>query len=72
MESLLSFCSFIILAQTRNVKQTFHKNLYPFLPLDFKLNEVIEINARRVDKIRLCGHLQRYKKIVKNTYIIYK
>ena len=27
-------------------------------------------NARRADKIRLCGHLRRYKKIVKNTYII--
>lgn len=29
-------------------------------------------NARRADKIRLCGHLGRYKKIVKKTYIIYK
>ena len=29
-------------------------------------------NARRADKIRLCGHLRRYKKIVKKTYIIYK
>ena len=28
-------------------------------------------NARRADKIRLCGHLRRYKKIVKKTYIIY-
>ena len=28
-------------------------------------------NARRADKIRLCGHLGRYKKIVKKTYIIY-
>ena len=28
-------------------------------------------NARRAYKIRLCGHLRRYKKIVKNTYIIY-
>ena len=27
-------------------------------------------NARRADKIRLCGHLGRYKKIVKKTYII--
>ena len=27
-------------------------------------------NARRADKIRLCGHLRRYKKIVKKTYII--
>ena len=27
-------------------------------------------NARRADKIRLCGHLSRYKKIVKKTYII--
>jgi len=29
-------------------------------------------NARRADKIKLCGHLRRYKKIVKKTYIIYK
>ena len=29
-------------------------------------------NARRADKIRLCGHLRRYKKIVKKTYIILK
>ena len=29
-------------------------------------------NARRADKIRLCGHLGRYKKIVKKTYIIFK
>jgi len=29
-------------------------------------------NARRADKIRLCGHLRRYKKIVKKTYIIYE
>ena len=29
-------------------------------------------NARRADKIRLCGHLGRYKKIVKKTYIISK
>ena len=29
-------------------------------------------NARRADKIRLCGHLRRYKKIVKKTYIIYQ
>ena len=28
-------------------------------------------NARRADKIRLCGHLGRYKKIVKKAYIIY-
>ena len=28
-------------------------------------------NTRRADKIRLCGHLRRYKKIVKKTYIIY-
>ena len=28
-------------------------------------------NARRADKIRLCGHLGRYKKIVKKTYIIF-
>ena len=28
-------------------------------------------NARRADKIKLCGHLRRYKKIVKKTYIIY-
>ena len=28
-------------------------------------------NARRADKIRLCGHLRRYKKIVKKAYIIY-
>ena len=28
-------------------------------------------NARRADKIRLCGHLRRYKKIVKKTYIIF-
>ena len=27
-------------------------------------------NASRADKIRLCGHLRRYKKIVKKTYII--
>lgn len=27
-------------------------------------------NARRADKIRLYGHLRRYKKIVKKTYII--
>ena len=27
-------------------------------------------NARRADKIRLCGHLRRYKKIVKKTYMI--
>ena len=27
-------------------------------------------NARRAYKIRLCGHLRRYKKIVKKTYII--
>ena len=27
-------------------------------------------NARRADKIRLCGHLRRYKKIVKKTNII--
>ena len=27
-------------------------------------------NARRADKIRLCGHLRRYKKIVKKIYII--
>ena len=25
-------------------------------------------NARRADKIMLCGHLRRYKKIVKKTY----
>ena len=29
-------------------------------------------NARRADKIRLCGHLRRYKKIVKKTYIIWR
>ena len=29
-------------------------------------------NARRAYKIRLCGHLRRYKKIVKKTYIIFK
>ena len=29
-------------------------------------------NASRADKIRLCGHLRRYKKIVKKTYIICK
>ena len=29
-------------------------------------------NARRAYKIRLCGHLRRYKKIVKKTYIIYQ
>ena len=29
-------------------------------------------NARRAHKIRLCGHLRRYKKIVKKTYIILK
>ena len=29
-------------------------------------------NARRAHKIRLCGHLRRYKKIVKKTYIIYE
>ena len=29
-------------------------------------------NARRADKIRLCGHLRRYKKIVKKIYIIYR
>ena len=29
-------------------------------------------NARRAYKIRLCGHLRRYKKIVKKTYIIYE
>ena len=29
-------------------------------------------NARRAHKIRLCGHLRRYKKIVKKTYIIYR
>ena len=29
-------------------------------------------NARRADKIRLCGHLRRYKKIVKKIYIIYE
>ena len=29
-------------------------------------------NARRAHKIRLCGHLRRYKKIVKKTYIIYQ
>ena len=28
-------------------------------------------NARRADKIKLCGHLRRYKKIVKKTYIIF-
>ena len=28
-------------------------------------------NARKADKIRLCGHLRRYKKIVKKTYMIY-
>lgn len=28
-------------------------------------------NARRAHKIRLCGHLRRYKKIVKKAYIIY-
>ena len=28
-------------------------------------------NAHKADKIRLCGHLRRYKKIVKKTYIIY-
>ena len=28
-------------------------------------------NARRAHKIRLCGHLRRYKKIVKKTYIIF-
>ena len=28
-------------------------------------------NARRADKIRLCGHLRRYKKIVKKIYIIF-
>ena len=28
-------------------------------------------NARRAHKIRLCGHLRRYKKIVKKIYIIY-
>ena len=28
-------------------------------------------NARRAYKIRLCGHLRKYKKIVKKTYIIY-
>ena len=28
-------------------------------------------NARRAYKIRLCGHLRRYKKIVKKTYMIY-
>lgn len=28
-------------------------------------------NARRAYKIRLCGHLRRYKNIVKKTYIIY-
>ena len=27
-------------------------------------------NARRADKIKLCGNLRRYKKIVKKTYII--
>lgn len=27
-------------------------------------------NARRAYKIRLCGHLRRYKKIVKKIYII--
>ena len=27
-------------------------------------------NARRAYKIRLCGHLRRYKKIVKKAYII--
>ena len=27
-------------------------------------------NARKADKIRLCGHLRRYKKIVKKIYII--
>lgn len=27
-------------------------------------------NARRAYKIRLCGHLRRYKKIVKKTYMI--
>lgn len=27
-------------------------------------------NARRAHKIRLCGHLRRYKKIVKKAYII--
>ena len=27
-------------------------------------------NAHRTDKIRLYGHLRRYKKIVKKTYII--
>ena len=26
-------------------------------------------NARKADKIRLCGHLRRYKKIVKKIYI---
>ena len=29
-------------------------------------------NARRAHKIRLCGHLRRYKKIVKKTYIIFE
>ena len=29
-------------------------------------------NARRAYKIRVCGHLRRYKKIVKKTYIILK
>ena len=28
-------------------------------------------NARKADRIRLCGHLRRYKKIVKKTYMIY-
>ena len=28
-------------------------------------------NARRAYKIRICGHLRRYKKIVKKTYMIY-
>ena len=28
-------------------------------------------NARRAYKIRLCGHLRRYKNIVKKTYMIY-
>ena len=27
-------------------------------------------NARRAYKIRLCGHLRRYKKTLKKTYII--
>ena len=25
-------------------------------------------NARKADKIRLCGHLRRYEKIIKNLY----